>query len=219
MAVSIEGDLATSHRIAASLREEILSGQFAPGTRIRQEDIAEQFGASRSPVREALRMLDAEGLVTLVANTGAWIAQLSLTECEEMYQIRERVEPLLLNASMPNLTKEGLERLAILAQEMEANQDVETFLRLDREFHLLSYSGASTALLGDMVQRLWNTTQHYRRAYTRLLATNGFKTAHYEHHLLLAAITRGDAEDAERILYGHIRRTRLELAKHPEVFA
>ncbi len=218
MAVSIEGDLATSHRIAASLREEILSGQFAPGTRIRQEDIAEQFGASRSPVREALRMLDAEGLVTLVANTGAWIAQLSLTECEEMYQIRERVEPLLLNASMPNLTKEGLERLAILAQEMEANQDVETFLRLDREFHLLSYSGASTALLGDMVQRLWNTTQHYRRAYTRLLATNGFKTAHYEHHLLLAAITRGDAEDAERILYGHIRRTRLELAKHPEVF-
>ena len=219
MAVSIEGDLATSHRIAASLREEILSGQFAPGTRIRQEDIAEQFGASRSPVREALRMLDADGLVTLVANTGAWIAQLSLTECEEMYQIRERVEPLLLNTSMPNLTEESLERLAILAQEMEANRDVETFLRLDREFHLLSYSGASTALLGDMVQRLWNTTQHYRRAYTRLLATNGFKTAHYEHHLLLAAITRGDAEDAERILYGHIRRTRLELAKHPEVFA
>jgi len=219
VAVSIEGDLATSHRIAASLREEILSGQFAPGTRIRQEDIAEQFGASRSPVREALRMLDADGLVTLVANTGAWIAQLSLTECEEMYQIRERVEPLLLNTSMPNLTEESLERLAILAQEMEANQDVETFLRLDREFHLLSYSGASTALLGDMVQRLWNTTQHYRRAYTRLLATNGFKTAHYEHHLLLAAITRGDAEDAERILYGHIRRTRLELAKHPEVFA
>jgi DNA-binding GntR family transcriptional regulator len=219
VAVSIEGDLATSHRIAASLREEILSGQFAPGTRIRQEDIAEQFGASRSPVREALRMLDADGLVTLVANTGAWIAQLSLTECEEMYQIRERVEPLLLNASMPNLTKESLERLAILAQEMEANQDVETFLRLDREFHLLSYSGATTALLGDMVQRLWNTTQHYRRAYTRLLATNGFKTAHYEHHLLLAAITRGDTEDAERILYGHIRRTRLELAKHPEVFA
>lgn len=218
MAVSIEGDLATSHRIAASLREEILSGQFAPGTRIRQEDIAEQFGASRSPVREALRMLDADGLVTLVANTGAWIAQLSLTECEEMYQIRERVEPLLLNASMPNLTEESLERLAILALEMEANQDVETFLRLDREFHLLSYSGASTALLGDMVQRLWNTTQHYRRAYTRLLASNGFKTAHYEHHLLLGAITRGDAEEAERILYGHIRRTRLELAKHPEVF-
>ncbi len=219
MAVGTEGDLATSHRIAANLRREILAGKYPPGTRIRQEDIAEQFGASRSPVREAFRMLEADGLITLVANTGAWISQLSLSECEEMYQIRERVEPLLLRTSMPNLTQENLERLQALAEQMEESQDVEKFLQFDREFHLLSYSGASTALLGDMVQRLWNTTQHYRRAYTRLLATDGFKTAHYEHHLLLAAISRSDTEDAERILYGHIRRTRLELANHPEVFA
>lgn len=219
MAVGAKGDPATSHRIAANLKEEILSGKYPPGTRIRQEDIAEESGASRSPVREALRMLEADGLVTLVANTGAWISQLSLAECEEMYQIRERVEPLLLRSSMPNLTDNDLERLASLVRRMEENQDVEKFLQFDREFHLLSYSGASTALLGDMVQRLWNTTQHYRRAYTRLLATSGFKPVHYEHHLLLAAIGRGDTEDAERILYGHIRRTRLELATHPEVFA
>ncbi len=219
MAVGTEGDLATSHRIAANLRREILAGKYVPGSRIRQEDIAEQFGASRSPVREALRMLEADGLITLVANTGAWISQLSLSECEEMYQIRERVEPLLLRSSMPNLTANDLERLVTLAEQMEESDDVEKFLQFDREFHLLSYSGASTALLGNMVQRLWNTTQHYRRAYTRLLAIDGFKTAHYEHHLLLAAISRSDTDDAERILYGHIRRTRLELANHPEVFA
>jgi DNA-binding GntR family transcriptional regulator len=209
----------TSYRIAASLKEEILTGKFPPGTRIRQEDIAEKYGASRSPVREALRMLDADGLVTLVANTGAWISQLSLAECEEMYQIRERVEPLLLRSSIPNLTTEHLEKLHELVRQLEESEDVEIFLQFDREFHLLSYTGASTALLGDMVQRLWNTTQHYRRAYSRLLAIEGFKSAHYEHHLLLAAISRGDTEDAERILYGHIRRTRLELANHPEVFA
>jgi DNA-binding GntR family transcriptional regulator len=209
----------TSYRIAASLKEEILTGKFPPGTRIRQEDIAEKYGASRSPVREALRMLDADGLVTLVANTGAWISQLSLAECEEMYQIRERVEPLLLRSSIPNLTTEHLEKLHELVRQLEESEDVENFLQFDREFHLLSYTGASTALLGDMVQRLWNTTQHYRRAYSRLLAIEGFKSAHYEHHLLLAAISRGDTEDAERILYGHIRRTRLELANHPEVFA
>jgi DNA-binding GntR family transcriptional regulator len=219
MAVGAEGDLATSHRIAASLKEEILSGKFPPGARIRQEDIAEQYGASRSPVREALRMLDADGLVTLVANTGAWISQLSLAECEEMYQIRERVEPLLLRSSIPNLTPESLVRLREIAKQLEESEDVEQFLLFDREFHLLSYSGASTALLGDMVQRLWNTTQHYRRAYSRLLATDGFKSAHYEHYLLLEAISRSDTEDAERILYGHIRRTRLELANHPEVFS
>ncbi|HUW78844.1 MAG TPA: GntR family transcriptional regulator [Candidatus Nanopelagicaceae bacterium] len=219
MAVGAEGDLATSHRIAAGLKEAILTGKYPPGTRIRQEDIAEQYGASRSPVREAFRMLDADGLLTLIANTGAWISQLSLAECEEMYQIRERVEPLLLRSSMPKLDAETMAKLHALVKQLEESEDVENFLLHDREFHLLTYVGASTALLGDMVQRLWNTTQHYRRAYTRLLAVDGFKSAHYEHHLLLSAIERGDNEDAERILYGHIRRTRLELAKHPEVFA
>ncbi len=218
MSVSSESELATSHRIAAALKEEILSGLYPPGVRIRQEDIAEQYGASRSPVREALRMLDAQGLIKLVAHTGAWIAELSLSECEEMYQIRERIEPLILHMSIPNLSADVIEELQRLATAMEENRDIETFLKLDREFHLLTYSGAQTALLGEMVDRLWNTTQHYRRAYTKLLAGNGFKPALYEHFLMLSAIKKLDVEDAERILYGHIRRTRSELSQHPGVF-
>jgi len=213
-----ENDLARSQQIANSLKEEILSGKFPAGVRIRQEDIAEQFGASRSPVREALRILEAEGLINLVAHTGAWISHLSLAECEEMYQIRERVEPLLLRLSIPAMTDSVIAELTDLANQMEATNDVETFLKLDRQFHLLSYSKAETVLVGDMVNRLWNTTQHYRRAYSRLLAASSFKPAHYEHHLLLAAIIRRDSDDAERILFGHIRRTRLELAQHPDVF-
>jgi DNA-binding GntR family transcriptional regulator len=218
MSVSSESDLATSHRIAAALKEEILVGKYPPGTRIRQEDIAEQFGASRSPVREALRMLHADGLINLVAHTGAWIAELSLAECEEMYQIRERIEPLLLRLSIPGLSQDQIEELEEITKKLEKNKDIETFLKLDREFHLLTYAGANTALLDEMVQRLWNTTQHYRRAYTKLLAGNGFKPAHYEHHLMLSAIKKKDVDDAERVLYGHIRRTRLELGQHPDVF-
>ncbi len=218
MSVNSKGELATSHRIATTLKGEILAGKYPPGIRIRQEDIAEEFGASRSPVREALRMLEADGLVKLVAHTGAWIAQLSLAECEEMYQIRERVEPLMLRLSIPHLTDTEIDQLAELVAEMEESVDTEDFLRLDRQFHLLSYAGAETAHLGDMVQRLWNTTQHYRRAYSRLLANDRFKSAHYEHHLLLSAIVKRDLDDAERILFGHIRRTRLELAQHPHVF-
>ena len=214
----IESDLALSQQIANSLKEEILSGKFPPGVRIRQEDIAEQFGASRSPVREALRILEAEGLINLVAHTGAWISHLSLAECEEMYQLRERVEPLLLRLSIAHISEETISQLQELASEMEATNDVEKFLKLDREFHLLSYSGAETVLVGEMVNRLWNTTQHYRRAYSQMMATSSFKPAHYEHHLLLSALKKRDADDAERILYGHIRRTRLELAQHPDVF-
>jgi DNA-binding GntR family transcriptional regulator len=212
-------DGVTGHRIADALRDAILHGTYAPGARIRQEDVAEEFGASRLPVREALRILESDGLVTLVANTGAWVAHLSLDECQEVYQIRERIEPLLLGYSLPGLTRETLDRLGELADEMQHGTDIETFLHLDREFHLLSYSGATTVILSDMVRRLWNSTQHYRRAFTLLLGPDGNRAVHFEHQLLVAALRRDDREEAERVLFGHIRRTRLELLKHPELFA
>ncbi len=213
-----ENELALSQQIANSIKTEILAGKYPPGVRVRQEDIAEQFGASRSPVREALRILEAEGLVNLVAHTGAWISDLSLQECEEMYQIRERIEPLMIRLSIPTISDSAITELSQLTSAMEKTNDVEEFLILDRQFHLLTYSGAHTVLVGDMVNRLWNTTQHYRRAYSQLLAFESFKPAHVEHFLLLEAIKKRDSDDAERVLFGHIRRTRLELAKHPEVF-
>lgn len=209
---------AAGARIAAELREAILAGHYAPGARVRQEDLADLHGASRVPVREALRMLEAEGLLTLVANTGAWVTRLTLADCEELYRIRERIEPLLLSYSVPRLGRAAIDRFAELADRMETAGDVEEFLRLDREFHLGSYAAAETTVLGDLVLGLWNRTQHYRRAFTRVFRSTGERSAHHDHHLLVAAFRRGDVEEAERVLAVHIRRTRLELARHPEIF-
>jgi DNA-binding GntR family transcriptional regulator len=208
-----------SHRIAAVLRESILTGRLAPGARIRQEDLAEQYGSSRIPVREALRLLQSDGLVTLVANSGAWVSSLTAKECSEVYQVRERLEPLLLRMSMAELPADVIAKLDALATQMELNNEVETFIRLDREFHLLSYSAAPSTLVSDMIGKLWNTTQHYRRAFTRLVGIGGSAVTHMEHHLIVDALRRGDADDAERLLLSHIRRTRLELSRHPEIFA
>ncbi|MFG1932591.1 GntR family transcriptional regulator [Mycobacterium sp. NPDC048908] len=212
-------DGVTGARVADELRTAILRGAYPPGTRLRQEELAAQFGASRVPVREALRILQSEGLITTVANTGAWIARLSLDECVELYQVRERIEPLLLRYSMPALCPDQIDRLTELVDEMKRARDVEEFLELDREFHLGSYAGADTGFLGPTVERLWNTTQHYRRAFTRLLDLDGNRILHDEHHMLVTAIREQDCEEAERVLWGHIRRTRLQLARHPEVFA
>ena len=205
-------------RIAAALREEILGGSYKPGERIRQQELAGRHGASRVPVREALRILEAEGLVTLVMNAGSWVSQLSAQECTEMYQMRERLEPLLLGYSASSLSDEVIERLQRLADEMRQTSDVERFLRLDREFHLSSYSAASTIMLDDTVVRLWNRTQHYRRAYTHMFRAERDDSVHYDHQLLVAALRNRDSEDAERVLAGHIRRTRLALSRHPEIF-
>jgi DNA-binding GntR family transcriptional regulator len=207
-----------SIRIADALRASILSGELSPGERIRQEEIAEQFGASRIPVREALRMLVTDGIVHMVSNSGAWVSTLTQAECSEQYQIRERLEPLLLRYSLPNLTSEALEKLQSLVQEMKATPDRETFMRLDREFHWMTYSGASANTLSDIIERLWNTTQPYRRVFMQIVRVGGIDVTHLEHDLLMDAILRNDSTDAERILSGHIRRTRIELDRHPEVF-
>ena len=209
-----------SEWIADALRTAILDGSYRPGERIRQEDVAARSGASRIPVREALRMLQAEGLVTLVANSGAWVTRLTLAECAELYQIRERLEPLLLRASLPGLDGVTLGRLAELAEEMErSGSDVDAFLRADREFHLTSYSAAAPGETSQIIGRMWNTTQHYRREFTMLAARQASLGAtHLEHRLLLDCLRREDADDAERVLVMHIRRTRLELSRHPEIF-
>lgn len=211
-------DNVASHRIADSLRTAILDGQLAPGIRIRQGDLADQFGASRIPVREALRMLHSDGLVTLVANSGAWVAKLTMAECIEAYQVRERVEPLLLRTSMPHLDDEAVDRLQSMVEAMEADDSVDFFMRTDRDFHLATYAGAPPSMLSDLIRRLWNTTQHYRRAYATLVRAPSIGVTHMEHHLLVDCIRRQDADDAERVLVMHIQRTRLELQKHPDIF-
>jgi DNA-binding GntR family transcriptional regulator len=210
---------AASVRIAASLREAILSGEIAPGQWIRQEDVAARLGASRLPVREALRMLEAEGLTEHEANKGSRVPLLDMHEVDVVYRMRERLEPLALTESIPHLDGDRIAHLEDVQSRIEADVRLTEFLVLDREFHLASYTGCPSDRLVSTVSRLWNATQHYRRAFMLLSGADRRWVVNSEHRLLLDAIRRRDAVDGERYLSGHIRRTRTELAQHPEVFA
>lgn len=207
-----------SARVADYLRDAILNGEIGPGERIRQEEVAERFGTSRLPVREALRILEAEGLTEHEANKGARVPRLAMHEVDVIYQVRERLEPLALAESIPHLTDSELVRLNEVQERIETNTDVGSFLALDREFHLLTYTGCRIEQLTGMVTRLWNSTQHYRRAFVSISGPGRMWVVNAEHRLLLDAIERRDVVDADRYLSGHIRRTRIELDRHPEVF-
>jgi DNA-binding GntR family transcriptional regulator len=207
-----------SQRIADHLRERILSGQLAPGTRIIQDDLAEELQTSRLPVREALRILHSRGLVALRANQGAWVTQMDMHECELSYKMRERLEPLLLAESAPQLSGGDIDELAQIQDRIEDNQDVERFLVLDRQLHWATYRHHRAGELASIVARLWDTTQHYRRAFTRLTGTRRSWIIGAEHRLLIEALREHDQASAERILELHIRRTRVGLSLHPEVF-
>ncbi|WP_067168826.1 GntR family transcriptional regulator [Microtetraspora niveoalba] len=209
---------AVSRRIADHLREAILNGEIAPGERIGQEKIAERFGASRLPVREALRMLEAEGLTEHRTHRGARVPRLGRHEVDVVYRMRERLEPLALGESLPHLTEDDVRALDEIQRRIEATEDILEFLALDREFHLRSYSGCRIDQLSSIVVRLWNSTQHHRRVFMRLGGAGRRWVVNAEHRLLLDAIERRDRVDAERLLEGHIRRTRVELSRHPDVF-
>ncbi len=208
-----------SQRVADAIAGRILSGTLAPGARIKQEELAAELDASRVPVREALRMLESRGLVTIRANSGAWVTEMTLRDLELSYQIRERIEPLLLLDSMPRLEQADLDTMTALQERIEATDDVEEFLVLDRELHWSTYRTHRAPQLAAMVARLWDVTQHYRREFTRLAGRDRSWIIDSEHRLLIEALRNRDAESAESVLTLHIRRTRLELGRHPEIFA
>lgn len=201
-------------RVAKAIRELILSGEFAPGSRIGQEDLAARFGVSRIPVRGALAQLENDGLVVLKPSSGAWVAKVDLDECLELYMIRERLEPLALSMSVPNMSPQTIDGLERLVVAMADTPDSETFLGLDRRFHLASYRDAQMSQLYGMIERFWNSTQHYRRAFIDLLGPERNWIIHAEHRLMIDAMRQGDADGAAHLLYEHIRRTRRELSAH-----
>ncbi len=218
MATTPSGNPVASQRVAEVIAARILSGELAPGTRIKQEELAAELDASRVPVREALRILESRGLVVLRANSGAWVAEMTPGDLALSYQIRERVEPLLLANSMPRLTDDDVARLIEIQDAIEATDDVEEFLVLDRQLHWTTYRGHETAILATMVERLWDTTQHYRREFIRISGGPRSWVTNSEHRLLIEAIERRDESAAQDVLALHIRRTRVELGTHPEAF-
>jgi DNA-binding GntR family transcriptional regulator len=208
-------------RVAEEIRSAILSGTLEPGQKIAQKALAEKYGTSRLPVREALRLLQNEGLVSVRANAGARVAGLTMDELTEVYLMRERLEPQALAASIPHLSDEEIatirEKFDAMDELAEAG-DQAGWLEVDRQFHGASLAAAPMPQLLRTISGLWNVATRYRRAYAAVWFDADRELQRAEHLLLLTAIERRTPEDAEMVLTMHIRRTRLGLEAHQEVF-
>lgn len=219
-AASVSDRVPLGSSVAAQIRDQILSGLLPPGTRIRQEELAKQVGTSRIPVREALRELESEGLVVLAPSVGATVSRLTVAEFTELYRIREAIEPVLAAESAQHRTEELMRRLEETADQIEQSvADPRRWLELDRRLHLASFTCAEMPQARVIVETLWNQTQQYRRAYLMSLEPSLFEFAHSEHRLILDGFRRRDGDGAALSHRLHLRRTRLALAEHPELFA
>lgn len=203
-----------SHDITASLRQAILEGRLQPGERVGQETIAGEHGVSRIPVREALRQLETEGLVTHVPHAGARVTAHTPQEMLELYLLRESLEPLLLEHSVRNLSPEQLEGLhRSMERVRSAEGDVHTWLLEDRIFHLSSFQASDMPTALTLVERFYNQTQPHRREFFATRDQAQMDIVHLEHRLILDAIERRAAVEAAQLHRLHIRRTRKRLAE------
>jgi DNA-binding GntR family transcriptional regulator len=208
-----------SQRVADVVAERILTGQLKPGDRIKQDELANELNLSRIPVRDALRILETRGLVSLRANAGARVASLTVRDMELSYRIRELLEPMLLAESIPHLTDADFATMRDVKARLEAVNDADAYMPLARAFHWTAFSGHQAPLLAQIVERLWDTTHHYRRAYAVLALQDQElrDVMRAERDLLFGAIMRREIDLAPRILSAHIRRTHIGLREHSEL--
>lgn len=192
----------TPDLIADALREAILRGIFREGQSLRQDEIAAQFGVSRIPVREALRQLEAEGLVTLQLNRGATVSALSPAEAQEIGEIRVALETLAIQLAIPNLTESDLEKATFILEATDQTTDVTRWAKLNWEFHSTLYMPANRPRLLTTIKTLHVNIDRYVRMQ--------FEKMHYldksqkEHYQLLDACRQRDIKLAVRLLKRHI---------------
>jgi GntR family transcriptional regulator, rspAB operon transcriptional repressor len=218
--MTVETTESAAEAVAAKLRDEIVQGVLAPNERIKQGAVADQLRVSRLPVREALQQLANEGLVSLERDVGARVTPLDPTELIETYIVREALEPVLTEAATDKIDSARLAELHSINAESELcaeRDDFNGYLAADRRFHGAIFESAELPRVQAVITAMFNTTERYRRAYSIL--PHKLETSVVEHRMILDAIGRGAGEDAGELHRVHIRRTRLTLSKHPELFS
>jgi DNA-binding GntR family transcriptional regulator len=196
-------------RVVQMLRTRILNGELAAGTRLIQNDIAAMMKVSTTPVREALRQLQTEGLVHIDEHRGGVVRGLNEEELEDLLRWRRYMEPEAIRQAVP-LSEEAHSRALKLHEQMADPEITETeFALLNREFHLTIYgSGGSKALIAIM-QILIDPVVAYVNASLDRLPTLRIRSLS-EHQRLIEALEREDVEEAIRLQLAHIERPRLE---------
>jgi len=188
--------------VEATLRTAILSGRLAGGTPLRQEDLAEAFGVSRMPVREALRQLEAQALLDFVPHKGAVVTEISATDAADIYAIRMALEPATLELSIPYLTEKDFALAEELIADMDNEQDPGRMGELNRRFHMTLYGAAGHARLMALTESHLASFDRYLRFH--LAAKGRTHMSQDDHRALLDAARRGDTAQAVAIVRKHL---------------
>jgi DNA-binding GntR family transcriptional regulator len=189
--------------VAEALRRDITTGKLAPGSWIVQESLAEQFGMSRIPIREALKTLEAEEYITYVPHSGYRVAKLGLEDLIEVFHLRDILEEELIRDAMPRVTDEIIDEMRARMAEMDnaaAANDLIAVGMANRQFHFLTFEQSRMARTRRIVTQLWNTADAYRPLYAHLMDLTKINS---EHVLMVEAMAARDVEKMVALNHQH----------------
>ena len=199
MSTDVPAYVSKTDLVAALVRELVLTGGLEPGEQLRQRDLAQRFGVSQTPVREAMRRLESEGLLVCDTHRGFTVVAPDVGRVEENFQIRAALESLGAALAARKVDPAGLARLRELNDRMRSLADGDPrYAELNREFHFTVYEYAHSPLLLSLMRLLWASLQGGPRV-TRTHAESA-----RQHDQILAALAGGDADAASARTYQHI---------------
>lgn len=190
------------------LRGEISNGKYEPGTWLQEMELAERLGVSRSPVREALRKLVADGLLIEVPNKGVFVREFTVRDIDEIFDMRVMLESYGIRHSRKNMTSARLQQLfdkLKLLEQTYAAGDLEAYTRADEELHILIVSLGDNSLVSSTYDRVRSMNQQFR--VLSLSSHRRFDESLSEHRQVIHALAVGDTDGAD-----NINRVHLELA-------
>jgi DNA-binding GntR family transcriptional regulator len=189
-------------RVAQGLRDRLRTGALAPGTVLSQAEIAAEYGVSRIPVRDALHILSTEGLVDLGVS-GAVVTGLSIAELQELYEMREAIEPVVTAIAVPNVGRAETTQMSALLDRMETDGiGAAEWLEANAAFHALIYTRADRSRMVELTEQLRRLTDRY--VYLHLEVIGDVEHLHEEHRQILAAVRRGDPREVAELTRLHL---------------
>jgi DNA-binding GntR family transcriptional regulator len=200
----IERHQTLREKILETIRDAILKGTLQPGERVSEPELAERFGISRTPIREAFRQLESEGYLKVIPRKGAVVASLSERDIEEFYAIKSILEGYAARIAAENLTQKDIERLESInekLQQIAEDGDVKNFFRVHNEFHELFIKAAGNDKLAELIQQL---VMKFNRLRLASLSQPGrMEISVQEHKKIIKAFKSHDGEKADNL----VRRT------------
>jgi DNA-binding GntR family transcriptional regulator len=192
-----------AEQIADTLREAIADGSLAAGTALRQDELAARLGFSRMPIRDALRQLEGEGIVSIHATRGAFVARMDAVEIGEIYAVRELLEVEALRLSCPALAVRVLDEADAVLDQIDSEPNIARWGALNRVFHLALYSACGNSRLLALIEAQHNAADRYVRI---LLSSLDYRArSQLEHRKLLDACRKRDVREALKWLKTHLR--------------